>query len=95
MLRQARRSRGLTQRQLAAVSRVAQPAIARIESGASSPRIDTLQRLLVVCGRTLEALPVLGAGIDRTGIREILALTPLDRLELAAREANLLTEVGL
>ena len=87
-LRLARRRRGLTQRQLAASSGVPQSAIARIESGSVTPRIDSLERLLRFCGETLEARPVRGIGVDRSLIREMLSLSPTERLQAASTEAN-------
>jgi transcriptional regulator with XRE-family HTH domain len=86
MLRQARQRARLTQRALARASRVPQPAIARIESGAVVPRVDTLDRLLAACGQALEAAPRLGVGIDRSAIRALLDLTPGARARLAAEE---------
>lgn len=87
-LRHARREAKLSQRALASKAGVAQPAIARIESGAVVPRVDTLENLLRACDATLEVGPMLGAGVDRSLIREMLSLTPRERLERAAREAN-------
>jgi transcriptional regulator with XRE-family HTH domain len=85
-LRYARRRARLTQRQLAARAGVPQPAIARIESGRSVPRVDTFTRLLDACGISLElrAAP----GVDRTAMRELLRLTPRERLDLAVVEAR-------
>lgn len=93
MLRDARRHAGLSQRQLAELTRVAQPAIARIESGAVDPRADTLERLLAGCGRELVATQRPGAGIDRGPIRALLAMTPAERVRLATREARNLERV--
>jgi transcriptional regulator with XRE-family HTH domain len=45
-LRDARREHGLTQRQLATLSGVAQPTISNIERGVSSVSLDTLLRIL-------------------------------------------------
>ncbi|HZJ50685.1 MAG TPA: helix-turn-helix domain-containing protein [Actinomycetota bacterium] len=87
-LRHARRAAGFSQRDLAARAGVAQPAIARIETGRVVPRVDTLDRLLRACGRALEVGALYGEGIDPTAIRELLKLTPKERLELAAQEAN-------
>ena len=87
-LRLARRRRGLTQRQLAASSGVPQSAIARIESGNVTPRIDSLDKLLRFCGETLEARPARGIGVDRSLIREMLRLSPSDRLRSASTEAD-------
>lgn len=88
MLREARRQAHLTQRALAERIRVPQATVARIESGAVVPRVDTLDRLLAGCGLTLTSVPAPGSGVDRTTIRELLALSPGDRLRLAAREAR-------
>jgi hypothetical protein len=52
---------------------VPQPAIARIESGAVSPRLSTIRPLLAAAGFTLELAPRLGDGVDRTMIRGSLA----------------------
>ncbi|MGH9163072.1 MAG: helix-turn-helix domain-containing protein [Vicinamibacteraceae bacterium] len=90
LLRRARRKAGLNQRVLAERTGISQPAIARIESGAVSPRYETLTRLLDACGYELELMPRAGAGIDRTAMRALLALTPQERLRLAAAEANAL-----
>lgn len=55
---EAREEMGLSQRELAELSGVKQPAIARLESGAAVPRIDTLIRLLVPLGKTLAIVPL-------------------------------------
>jgi transcriptional regulator with XRE-family HTH domain len=85
-LRYARRRARLTQRQLADLSRVAQPVIARIESGRSMPRVDTLARLISACGMSVEIRPA--PDVDRTAIRELLRLTPRERLDLGTVEAR-------
>jgi transcriptional regulator with XRE-family HTH domain len=87
VLRQARRRAGLTQRQLASKAGVPQPMVARIESGAVIPRVDTLDRLLAVCGEGLESHPRPGRGLDRTGYRELLQKAPSDRLRRASASA--------
>ena len=86
LLRQARRAAGLTQRELAARSGVAQPAIARLERGRASARFETLDRLLRACGKALEIVDRPGAGVDRTLIRERLRMTPRQRVLATARE---------
>ena len=91
-LRQARRRAGFTQREVARRAGVPQPAIARIESGGAIPRIDTLERLLAACEHGLEVRPRLGIGVDRTVIRALLRLTPLERAQLAAQEGANLTK---
>ena len=92
MLRHARRTTGLTQRALAARTGVPQETIARIESGRADPRVATLDRLLEGCGYGLEHLPRLGIGIDRSQIRERLALSPSERLVRAIEEDRLMLE---
>ena len=77
----ARRSAGLTQRELSARSGVPQPTIARIESGKQMPRADTLDRLLKACGWELDMALRRGEGEDRSLIRHWLSLTPIERAE--------------
>ena len=62
-----------------------QPAIARIEAGAVSPRVDTLSHLIAATGSALELAARLGEGVDRTMIRAALARTPEERIEAAGR----------
>jgi transcriptional regulator with XRE-family HTH domain len=88
ILRYARRRAGLSQRTLAAQSGVPQETIARIESGATVPRFDTIAHLLDACGLELEVVPRLGVGEDRTLIRRALAMEPDARLEEGLRAAR-------
>lgn len=88
VLRQARKRAGLTQRALAEKAGVPQSQIAKIESGAVVPRVDTLDRLLEVCGEGLESLPRLGIGVDRTLAQELLKLTPAERVKTVAIEGK-------
>ena len=92
MLRHSRRSAGLTQRALAARTGVPQETIARIEAARVDPRVSTLDRLLEGCGYGLEHLPRLGIGIDRSQIRERLALSPGERLVRAIEEDRRMLE---
>ena len=55
---EARETKGLSQRELAELSGVKQPAIARMESMKSTPQIDTLLKILVPLGYTLEIVPL-------------------------------------
>ena len=93
LLRYARRSAGLSQRELARRSGVPQPAIARIEAGLTNPRTDTLKRLLEPCGFRLELAPIAGQGVDRSAIRRLLRLTPVERATLAVREGRALEKI--
>jgi DNA-binding XRE family transcriptional regulator len=55
---QAREEKGLSQRELAEISGVKQPAIARMESMKAMPQIDTVLKILVPLGYTLEIVPI-------------------------------------
>ena len=54
---EAREERGLSQRELAEIIGVKQPAIARLESMRSTPQIDTLFKVLSPLGYTLSIVP--------------------------------------
>lgn len=82
LLQEARRDAGLTQRELARLAGVAQPAISRIERGHLSPRLESLDRLLRACGRGIDLVVRPGAGLDCTLIRERLALSVPERVRL-------------
>ena len=88
MLRHARRSKGWTQRELARAAGMPQETIARIERGRIDPRVGTLDRLLEACGWGLELEPRLGIGIDRTVIRELIAMPGEERLRHALVSAE-------
>lgn len=55
---QIREEKGLTQAQLAKLCDVKQPMIARMESATHSPQIDSLLRILVPLGYTLQIVPI-------------------------------------
>ncbi len=87
LVKHARRKAGLSQRGLAEVAGVPQSTVARIELKQLAPRTDTLDRLLRAAGHTLELQPVLGVGVDRSQIRELLRLSPGQRASVAAADA--------
>jgi transcriptional regulator with XRE-family HTH domain len=93
LIRQARLRGGLSQRELAKMSGVPQSTVGRIETGRVLPRWSTAVKLLEASGSTLELASAAGSGIDRTQIRELLRLTPLERAELAAADAASLRRV--
>lgn len=93
MLREARRRARMTQRELALAAGVPQPTVARVESGAVSPRADTFERLLRAAGSELSVEPRLGIGVDRTLIRDRLAMSPAQRVRLALDEARALSRM--
>ena len=55
---EAREQKELSQRELAEISGVKQPAIARLESMKASPRIDTIFKVLHPLGYTIEIVPL-------------------------------------
>jgi DNA-binding XRE family transcriptional regulator len=55
---EAREEKGLSQRELAEISGIKQPAIARLESMKATPQIDTLFKILHPLGYTLEIVPL-------------------------------------
>jgi hypothetical protein len=67
---------------------VPQETIARIESGTTRPRFDTLDRLLEAAGFGLEVMPRLGVGVERSLIRESLQRTPAERLAAGQQAAQ-------
>ncbi|MDE6607422.1 MAG: helix-turn-helix transcriptional regulator [Lachnospiraceae bacterium] len=53
-----REEKGLTQSQLAEICNVKQPVIARMESAAHSPQIDSILKILTPLGYTLQIVPI-------------------------------------
>ena len=49
----ARKERGLSQRELEALSGVKQPVIARMENGSTVPNVNTILKVLAPLGKTL------------------------------------------
>ncbi len=54
----AREKKQLTQRELSQKTSIPQSTIARIETGAVSPRIETLNRLLIAMGYRLKVVKI-------------------------------------
>lgn len=54
---QARKKKLITQKQLEELCGIKQPMIARIENGETTPRVDTLIKLLLPLGYTLKVVP--------------------------------------
>ena len=81
LVRDARRSAGLSQQSLASRVGTTQSAIAGLESDRSSPRVATLERALRACGRELAlAAPPKRSSIDATLVAANLRFTPEQRL---------------
>ena len=89
----ARRRAGLSQRELSRRAGTTQSSISRIEEDRTSPRFETLERLLAACGFDLEVVPRSGQGVDRSGIRHLLRLSPADRARIAVEETRNLENV--
>jgi transcriptional regulator with XRE-family HTH domain len=81
LLRDARRSAGLSQQQLARRLGVSQAAVAKLEREGSNPTVRTLDRALRATGHklTLDA-PKRASGVDASLIRRHLELTPAQRI---------------
>ncbi len=86
LVREARRSAGLTQAALAETIGTTQPAIAKIESGRTLPRLDLLDRIARATGRPI--ILTLGAPARRPSraelrrrVRRVLGDTEFDPWE--------------
>ena len=55
---QARQEQGISQRQLAEMSHVQQPQIARMERGDANPQLSTILKALAPLGMTLAVVPI-------------------------------------
>ena len=93
MVRTARRRSGLTQRELARRSGIAQPTISRIERGLMSPTLDTLGPLIEAAGMEMQIAEPVADGVDRSLIREQLRRSPAERLAYATGAANALARM--
>ena len=85
LVREARRRAALTQKQLADLAGTTQSAIARLESGRTSPSFEQVERLLRLCGFQLlvELAPYDDSDLIQAEAR--LRVPPEDRLaELVA-----------
>lgn len=54
----ARQEKGISQKKLEELSGVKQPVIARMETGSTSPQIDTVLKVLAPLGKTLAVVPL-------------------------------------
>jgi transcriptional regulator with XRE-family HTH domain len=80
LLREARKRSGLTQRQLAGRAGTTQSAIARLESGRSEPGLDTVRRLVGLCGLEVDVRLVPDDDSDWSVARANLALDVDERV---------------
>jgi transcriptional regulator with XRE-family HTH domain len=75
----------MTQAELGARLGNAQPSVARLERPDANPTWNTLMLALRVTGHDLQLVPRARARLDRGQLRERLALTPAQRLEVFER----------
>jgi len=87
LVREARRRAGLSQRQLADLAGTTQSAIARLETGRTTPSLDSVLRLVRLCGLDVEVALVDRDDSDWVQARRLLDLSPGERLERASRVA--------
>jgi len=83
VLRDARHSAGVSQRQLAIRTGIAAPAISRIENGHESPSFERFATCLEALGfePDLELRPLAGSEADPVHLMAEAELTPAQRLE--------------
>ena len=86
LIRATRESAGLSQGALAARAGTSQPAVSRYESGASSPSVETLDRLLAVMGARLDL--VAEASPRRLDVRTPRMVKLRENRELIRRAAH-------
>jgi uncharacterized protein len=90
LLREMRRSAGLSQRALAERAGTSQPAVVRYERGATMPSWETLERLAGACGRRLRLSADIAPDPHDVELAEdLLKLTPEERLRALGRYARL------
>lgn len=88
LVREARRRAGLTQRVLASRAGTTQCAIARLETGGTTSSMDTVQRLVHLCGLDVEIALVERDDSDMAQARRLRSLTPSERLDRGVRVAD-------
>lgn len=81
LVRQARRLGGLTQAELARRLGTTQSAVSNWERSRETPRVDTLARILDACGFEADVTFRRHDDVDRSQLRQNLAMTPAQRLE--------------
>jgi transcriptional regulator with XRE-family HTH domain len=92
----ARKAAGLTQAELAQRLGTTQSAIARLERATSRVRLDSVDRALRACGRSLRLVSEAPAGdVDETLLSERLRLTPAERLKSFERSYGEVRKLAL
>lgn len=88
LVREARKRAGLTQRELAERAGTTQSAIARFESGRTSPSFDSVLRLIRLCGFRLDV------ALDPYDDSDVAQAEALLRMSVDERVGRLTTVVG-
>jgi transcriptional regulator with XRE-family HTH domain len=88
LVREARKRARLSQRELAEKAGTTQSAIARLETGRSTPSFDSVLRLVRLCGLDLDVMLVERDESDWIQAQRLLALSPAERVSLGVRTAN-------
>jgi transcriptional regulator with XRE-family HTH domain len=98
LVREARRRAALSQRELAERAGTTQSAIARLETGRSTPSFDTVLRLVRLCGFDLDIMLVERDDSDWVQARDLMTSTPderLRRMESVSRTFRELRRAGV
>lgn len=93
LVREARRRAGLSQRELAERAGTAQSAIARLESGRTSPSFDTVLRMVRLCGYRLDVALEEYDDSDVAQAEALLRLTVDERVDRLTHVVNTLLEL--
>jgi transcriptional regulator with XRE-family HTH domain len=93
LVREARKRASLSQRELAERAGTTQSAIARIETGRSTPSFDTVLRLVRLCGFDLDIMLVERDASDWVQARELLQMPPAERVADGIRTANIMLRI--
>ena len=93
LVREARKRAGLTQRALAEKAGTTQSAIARLETGRTSPTFENVLRLVRLCGKDLRISLVDRDESAWWQAQDLLRLTMSERFDHAARLAEFVEEL--
>ena len=93
LVREARKRAGLSQRELAEKAGTTQSAIARLETGHSTPSFDNVLRLVRLCGLDLDLMLVARDDSDWVQARALLQLTPAQRVADGVKTANVMQRI--
>jgi transcriptional regulator with XRE-family HTH domain len=93
LVREARKRAGLSQRELGERAGTTQSAIARIETGRSTPSFDAVLRLVRLCGFDLDVMLQERDDSDWAQAQRLRHLTPNERVRRMERVAHQMHEL--